>query len=250
MSKLKRPVSLLHTARRDILVHLLEANQLLKDVLQDVLGSPSLTKLLSHSEDLASLSDVEIKILVCALVRELCKSHPLRCKLLVKVEQVKRRGRRLTETWRKDRWLERWHWSLELRRYQRERLMLNAQLIIKFDCLRDEVCVKLKQAIVKELREITRQSLILLQAAPQVHGQALRVRDVVVLAELGLLPVGEAQVAVTHVEQPLQQRLEDILVLLKLKEVIVQHPHRAHDADSARALVAVYNCGDGSIQWV
>merc|ERR1719222_1035388 len=94
--------SILHHATLGhlILIHLLEPYQLLENVLQDILGAPVLPQLRRHPQDLASLLDVEIEILVFALVGELRQSAAFGGELLIEVEEIQVRLRRFPEAGR------------------------------------------------------------------------------------------------------------------------------------------------------
>merc|ERR1719313_2612707 len=102
--------------RRGILIHLLEVDKLSEDILQNVLCAAfPITKLLRDPEDLTSLTNVELEVVICTLVGQLRQSHPLRCKLLIQIEQVQCWGHRLTKNRRENSGLQWWHRCLELR---------------------------------------------------------------------------------------------------------------------------------------
>mmetsp|Transcript_117794 Transcript_117794/g.293754 ORF Transcript_117794/g.293754 Transcript_117794/m.293754 type:complete len:341 (+) Transcript_117794:387-1409(+) len=127
--------------------------------------------------------------------------------------------------------------------------MFDAKLAVELHALRHEVHVELEERLIEELRKVAGQGLVLLQAAPQIHRQPLRVGDVVIVADLWLLAVGEAEFHIAQVQQPFDQSVGDHLVLLALEVLVVQHAHAAQDADLTHALLVVHRA-DWSVQRV
>ena len=111
--------------------------------------------------------------------------------------------------------------------------MLDADLAVEFDGLRDQVRVEFVHALVKERREVTRQLVGLLETGSEPVGQGRDVGHVHVLRELGLLLDSALELGVVVLQEPLEDGLLDLLVVFLFEELVLKEGHRTHHEELA-----------------
>ena len=94
--------------------------------MQDCLRIIGVFDLRTYTQDIPALPHIVIDIVVRALVRELRHLDLFRSELLIQVEQVQARRRKVLDAGQKDSRLKLRHRRLELGRNEREGLVLNA----------------------------------------------------------------------------------------------------------------------------
>lgn len=156
----------------------------LKYIVKDGLGIVRVVDLAAHAEDVTALLDVVFYVIVSALVSELSHFYLFACELLIEIVQIKRRRRQLLQAGREYGSLKCGHRRLELRRDQRERLMLNTESLVQLEALRDQVSVELVKILVEERREILGQLIGLLETTAQPISESRNVGYVMVFRQL------------------------------------------------------------------
>ena len=187
--------------------------------------------LLGHAQNVATLLDVILDVVVAALVSELSHLDLLSGELLVEVEEIQAGRRQLLQARREYRSLQGRHRRLELRRDQSERFVLDAKQLVKLQTLRDQVSVKFVEPLIEQSCEILGQLVRLLQTAAQAISQSRDVWHMVVLLKdvfLELVLESSLQVAFI-IEHPAEDALLDLLVVLFFEKVIMNELHATHD---------------------
>ena len=188
--------------------------------------------LLSDAEDVAALLDVVLDVIVGALIGKLRHFDLLSRELLVEIVEVQAGWWQLFQTRREDSSLQVGHRRLELRRDERQRLVLHTDSLVELEHFGYEVSVKAVQLLVEESGEVLGQVVRLLETAAQSISESGDVGHVVVLGHLGLVLNSCLQVAFV-LQQPVEDALLDLLVVFLLEELVVQELHRAHDEQLA-----------------
>ena len=105
--------------------HLLEVDHLLHDVPDYRLGFSPVLHFVWHSQNVSSFPHKLLNVAVLALVCQLSQSHLLLRKLIIQIEQLQWWIVQLLQHWRENSWGQAQQWSLELRHYQSQWLMLD-----------------------------------------------------------------------------------------------------------------------------
>eukprot|EP01136_Pigoraptor_vietnamica_P015173 Opistho-1_new@58000 len=211
-----------------VLVELFKVDELSKDKLEEVLAVPRLGgKLLRHAENLAALPDVVLEVVIVAFVGDLGKADALGRELLVEVKEVQRGRREFPECGRENGRLERRERRLELRRDQRQGLVLDADLLVGLDCVRNDARVELVERVVEQLGKVLRDLLALLQAAAKPFRKRCRLGKKVVVAHVRILRVNAVELDLVA-REPLEDDVLDLGVLLLVNVRVAQH-QRAPD---------------------
>jgi hypothetical protein len=106
--------------------------------------------------------------------------------------------------------------------------VLDADLAVELDSLRDQVRVELVHALVEQCREVSRQLIGLLETGSESVGQSRDVRHMHVLCELRLLLDSALKLRVVVLQEPLEDGLLDLLVVFFLEEFVLEEGHRTH----------------------
>mmetsp|Transcript_2342 Transcript_2342/g.3735 ORF Transcript_2342/g.3735 Transcript_2342/m.3735 type:complete len:374 (-) Transcript_2342:518-1639(-) len=231
-----------------VLIELFELYHLLEHVEEDALGRPlGLRQLGHHAQHLPRGAHVVLQVLLAAaaaaagaaLVGQLRQPHALRGEVLVQVELVQRRRRRLLQRGREDGRLQRGQRALELRRDQAQGLVLHVQPPVEGHRLGDQVRVELEQPVVEQQREVLREHLRVLQAALEPVGHGLGAGRPLVLGQV-VLPL-RLQPHAALVQQPPQQHLHQRLVLLLVQPLVGEDLHRGdhHQPPAARVVLVL-----------
>ena len=213
--------------------------------MQDRLGIVRVINLAAHTQDVSALLDVVLDVIVSAFVGELSHFYFFTGELLVQIVQVQRRRRQFLQAGREHSRLQSWHWRLELRRDQRQWLVLHAKRLVKLEALRDEVSIELIQALVEQRGEILGQLIRLLQATAQPISEGSDIRHMVILRHL-LLALDRLLEVALVIQHPAEDSVLDLLVVLLLEEIVVQQVHRSSD-EQLTALQAHVEGTNGAI---
>ena len=154
--------------------------------MQDGFGIIRVLHILRDTQDVSTLADVVLDVLVVALVRELGHLDFLRGKLLVEIEQVHGGRWQVLDIGQKDSRLQLWHRRLKLRRNERERLVFNAQSLVQVNRLWHQVSVEFVEVRVEQRREILGEIIGLLEARAKAISEGSDIRYVLVLTDFGL----------------------------------------------------------------
>ena len=109
----------------------------LENVAEDGLGVVGVRYVLAYTEDVTTLANVVLYVVVCALVSQLRQADLLGRKLLVEIVEIETGRGQFFKGRGKHCCLEGWHGSFELRGYQSQGLVLHSYLRIELDSLRD-----------------------------------------------------------------------------------------------------------------
>ena len=106
--------------------------------------------------------------------------------------------------------------------------MLDSERLVELYGLWNEVGVEFVEIIIKECREILRQILRLLKAGPESVSKCSDIWYVLVLTDLRLFlnVIFELSIIVS-IEQPLEYRLLNLLIVFLFEEVIVEKLDRS-----------------------
>ena len=124
--------------------------------MKDGLWIIRVVNLTGDTKNVATFSGVVLDVVVCALVCKLSQLALLGGKLLIKVVEVEAGWRQILDARKKHSRLQSRHWSLKLRRDERDWLVLNSKSLVEFDGVWDEVCVELVEVVIKECGEVFR----------------------------------------------------------------------------------------------
>lgn len=103
--------------------------------MQDGLGVVWVLHVLSDAQDVSTLANVVLHVVVVALVRELRHFDFFRCELLVEVVEVERGRWQVFNVGKKNSSLQLRHRSLELGWDEGQRFMLDPQCLVQVDRL-------------------------------------------------------------------------------------------------------------------
>jgi len=120
--------------------------------------------------------------------------------------------------------------------------VLYSHLGVKLDGIGYQVRVEFVEALVEESGEVAGQLVRFLQAGPQPVGERRDVGHVHVLGQFGFFLHGSFELSVAVLEQPLEYRLLDLLVVLLLEELVFQEGHGAQDKELALFWTHVESC--------
>ena len=108
--------------------------------------------------------------------------------------------------------------------------MLDVELLEEINRLGHKISIEAIQVVVKERGEVFWQIIGLLKARAEAISQGCDIRHMLVLTDLGLFFDVSLKLSITiATEQPLEDGFLHLLVILLLKEIIVEKFHGGHD---------------------
>eukprot|EP00968_Pinguiococcus_pyrenoidosus_P013752 scaffold1245_cov252-Pinguiococcus_pyrenoidosus.AAC.15 len=130
-------------------------------------------------------------------------------------------------------YLQRWKRTVELRRDETQRLVLDVELLVELHDLRNQGRAEAEEIALEHRREVHGQNIGLLQARLELHGQAMGVGDSGVVADLGVT-WSELDVAVP--QEPAAQDAPELAILFLVHPIIREHLAGTHDDQPSRLL--------------
>mmetsp|Transcript_8023 Transcript_8023/g.22067 ORF Transcript_8023/g.22067 Transcript_8023/m.22067 type:complete len:212 (+) Transcript_8023:666-1301(+) len=168
--------------------------------------------------------------------------------MVIQVKEVESRRGGFPDGGWEHRWLQGGQWGLKLGGDEGQGLVLHLKLLVELHGLWDERGVKLEERVVEERREVTRHLLAILEAALHAFRERLRVGHVGVLAHLGLLVVQCVHFHVAKFEQPLDEHVGELGVLVLVEPRVLEHmrtPDNTQAAAGARLVQRAHGPVEG-----